>query len=249
MPAPEIRVFKDLELLSRAAAAEFTALGAQAKPAKHGEAPFAAALSGGSTPKRLYELLATPEFSTKVLWPRVHLFQVDERCVPPDDAESNYRMMRQAMLERIPLPATNFHRMAAEQPDREGAARRYEAELRETLRSPAPAWPAFNLVYLGVGDDGHTASLFPGTAAIEERERAVCPNYVEKLKMFRLTLTLPVLNAAAKVIFLVAGSGKAKTVHQILHPSTAMIQFPAQRVQPSQGTISWYLDEAAARLL
>jgi len=246
MPAPEIRVFKDLETLSRAAAAEFTALAAQAKP--QGK-PFAAALSGGPTPKRFYELLATPEFSGKIPWPRVHLFQVDERCVPPDDVESNYRMMRQAMIERIPLPAANFHRMPAEQPDHEGAARRYESELRETLGAPPPAWPSFDLVYLGLGDDGHTASLFPGTAALEERERAVCPNYVEKLKMFRLTLTLPVLNAAQKVIFLVAGVGKAETLRQILRPPAAWPRLPAQRIQPVQGTVSWYLDEAAARLL
>lgn len=246
MPAPEIRVFKDLETLSRAAAAKFTAATSYEKP---DGGIFTAALSGGSTPERFYELLATPEFSSKVSWPRVHLFQVDERCVPPDDAESNYRMIRQAMLDRIPLPSANFHRMAAEQPDREDAARRYEAEMRKTLDAPAPAWPSLGLVYLGIGDDGHTASLFPGTTALEERERAVCSNYVEKLKMFRLTLTFPVLNAAAEVIFLVAGSGKAETLRQILHPSTTAIRFPAQRIQPAQDKISWYVDESAAQLL
>ncbi|HLI29845.1 MAG TPA: 6-phosphogluconolactonase, partial [Terriglobia bacterium] len=141
MPSPEIRIFKDLETLSRAAAAEFTALAAQIT--SDGKL-FSAALSGGSTPKRFYELLAAPEFSSKVPWPRVHLFQVDERCVPPDDAESNYRMIRQAMLDGIPLPAVNFHRMPAEQPDHEGAAQRYETELRETLGAPPPAWPIFD---------------------------------------------------------------------------------------------------------
>ncbi|MGH9355326.1 MAG: 6-phosphogluconolactonase, partial [Terriglobia bacterium] len=134
MPAPEIRVFKDLEALSRAAAATFRAISTRAQ---HDGKAFTAALSGGSTPKRFYELLATPEFSTGIPWPGVHLFQVDERCVPPDDIESNYRMMREAMLDRIPLPGSNFHRIAAEQSDRETAARNYEAELREITGAQA----------------------------------------------------------------------------------------------------------------
>ena len=246
MPAPEIRVFKDLEALSRAAAATFTAVSSRAR---HNGRALTAALSGGSTPKRFYELLATPEFSRGIPWPDVHLFQVDERCVPPDDIESNYRMMREAMLDHIPLPDGNFHRMAAEQSDRETAARNYEAELRKITGASAPAWPSLDLICLGTGDDGHTASLFPGTTALDERERAVCPNYVDKLKMFRMTLTFPVLNSAAKVIFVVAGSGKAEVVRKILHPSSAAILFPAQRIQPRQGDLSWYLDEGAARLL
>ncbi|MGH9356005.1 MAG: 6-phosphogluconolactonase, partial [Terriglobia bacterium] len=138
---------------------------------------------------------------------------------------------------------------AAEQSDRETAARNYEAELREITGAQAPAWPSLDLICLGMGDDGHTASLFPGTAALDERERSVCPNYVDKLKIFRMTLTFPVLNSAAKVIFVVAGSGKAEVVRQILHPSSAAILFPAQRIQPGQGRLSWYLDAAAARLL
>lgn len=246
MPAPKIRVFKDIETFSRAAAAEFTALVSRAAP---GGKPFAAALSGGSTPKRFYELLATPEFSSKIAWPRVHLFQVDERCVPPNDAESNYRMMHETLLQHIDLPAANFHRMPAEQPDHEQAARHYENSLREALGVPPPGWPALDLVYLGLGGDGHTASLFPGTVALDEHQLAVCANYVSQLKMFRLTLTFPVLNAAAKLIFLVSGAEKAEIARQVLRPSVTAIQFPAQQIQPAHGAVSWYLDEAAARLL
>ena len=243
MPKAEIRVFKDLEHLSHGAAEEFAGLAAQTP-----SGPFAAALSGGSTPKPFYELLAAPEFSGRIPWPAVHLFQVDERCVAPDDARSNFRMMREAMLDRI--PGIHFHRMAAEQADREAAAKSYETELRATLETAPGAWPGFDVIYLGMGDDGHTASLFPGTGALEERRLAVCANYVPKFDMFRLTLTLPVLNAGARVIFLVAGSKKAERLRDVLSaPSTNPPKYPAQLVQPMDGTVAWYLDEAAARLL
>ncbi|HEV2500400.1 MAG TPA: 6-phosphogluconolactonase [Terriglobia bacterium] len=243
MTNPEVRVFKDLNELSRAAAEEFTSL-AQAPPSK----AFAAALSGGSTPKRFCELLAMPEFSAKIPWPRVHLFQVDERCVPPDDPRSNYRMMREAMLAAI--PAVHFHRMATEEPDRSAASAQYAAEIRETLGTASGEWPRLDVIYLGMGDDGHTASLFPGTTALAERRVAVCPNYVAKLDMNRLTLTLPVLNAAKRVIFLVAGAGKAEMLRQVLRaPASAPAEYPAQLVQPESGSVTWYLDQAAAARL
>ncbi|MGH9343235.1 MAG: 6-phosphogluconolactonase [Terriglobia bacterium] len=242
MTNTEIQVFPDLDELSRAAAEEFASLAqTSSSPSK----PFAAALSGGSTPQRFYELLATPECSSKIPWPRVHLFQVDERCVPPDDPRSNYRMMREAMLERI--PSAHFHRMAAEEPDRDAASARYAAEIRQILGAGSEEWPRFGVIYLGMGDDGHTASLFPDTAALTERQLAVCPNYVAKLSMYRLTLTLPVLNAAKRVIFLVSGAGKAEMLRQVLRtPRSASPQYPAQLVQPESGAVAWYLDKAAA---
>lgn len=246
MTNPEIHVFPSLEELSRAAAEELAALANAARPPD--SPPFAAALSGGSTPKHFYELLATPEFSSKAPWPRVHLFQVDERCVPPDDPRSNFRMMREAMLQKI--PAAHFHRMAAEQEDREAASAAYADDLRRTLGAAPAEWPRLDVIYLGMGDDGHTASLFPDTLALAERERAVCPNYVAKLDMYRLTLTLPVLNAAKRAIFMVSGAGKAEMLRQVLRaPAGAPAQYPAQLVKPSSGSIAWYLDQAAAARL
>ncbi|HEX5482918.1 MAG TPA: 6-phosphogluconolactonase [Terriglobia bacterium] len=244
MSAPNIRVYGNLEELSRAAAGEFSRLARETKP--DGK-PFTAALSGGSTPKPLYELLARPEF--EIPWLRVHLFQVDERCVPPNDPQSNYRMIREALLDHIALPQSHVHRMAAERPDRDAAARSYEVELRGTLGVTASDWPRLDLIFLGMGDDGHTASLFPESAALDETERAVCPNWIGKLKMWRLTVTYPVLNAAAQVIFLVSGGKKAEILRDVLRSPGSSTPYPVQRVQPSSGTVTWYLDKAAARLL
>ena len=240
----EIRIFDGLEPLSWAAA---TRLEEQARVKAIEKKPFSVALSGGSTPKLLFELLASPTFQGRVRWSNLQLFQVDERCVPPDDPQSNYRMIRHALLESVPLPAENFHRMAAERPDREQAAREYAEELGRVLH-PAPGeWPRLDLIFLGMGPDGHTASLFPGSAALNERTAWVTPNFAAQLNSFRLTLTLPVLNAAAHVIFLVAGADKAETLRQVLEGPEG--RFPAQLIQPARGRLSWFLDESAAHLL
>ena len=243
---PEVRVFPNLEELSWHAASRFEQLAKRRIAEGH---IFAAALSGGSTPRRLYQLLASVPFSDRIPWRSVHLFQVDERCVPPDHADSNYRMVREALLTNGLVPAPNFHRMAAELPDREQAARQYAEELARILKPQAGDWPRLDLALLGMGPDGHTASLFPGSAALEEQSRWVAPNYVEKLNAYRLTLTFPVLNAAAEIIFLVAGADKAEALRQVLDASSAAEKFPAQRVRPAEGQVRWYVDEAAARLL
>ena len=244
MTKPEIRIFDDLEHLSWAAATRFEEL-ARIKVIE--KKIFTVALSGGSTPKLLYKILGSPAFAGRGRWPNVHLFQVDERCVGPDDPESNYRLIRQAMLESSPLPQGNFDRMAAERPDREQAARDYADDLARVLQ-PAPGeFPRLELVFLGMGRDGHTASLFPGSAALDEQTAWVVPNYVGTLRAFRLTLTLPVLNAAAHVIFLVAGADKAETLRQVLEGPEG--HFPAQLIQPARGRLSWFLDESAAHLL
>ena len=242
--SPEVRIFDGLEPLSWAAA---THLEEQARVKAIEKKPFSVALSGGSTPKLLFELLASPTFQGRVRWPNLQLFQVDERCVPPDDPQSNYRMIRHALLESVPLPEENFHRMAAERPDREQAAREYAQELARVLRPAPEQWPRLDLIFLGMGPDGHTASLFPGSAALEERAAWVAPNFAPKLNSFRLTLTLPVLNAAAHVIFLVAGADKAETLRQALEGPKG--QFPAQLIQPASGRLSWFLDESAAHRL
>jgi 6-phosphogluconolactonase len=245
LPA-EIKVFSDLDELSRQAATRFVRIATQ----RVGEGKiFAAALSGGSTPRRLYELLASLPFSERVPWSSTHLFQVDERCVSPDHPQSNYHMIREALLNRGLIPDSNFHRMAAELQDREEAARQYAKELARVLRGRADEWPRLDVIFLGMGADGHTASLFPGSPALDVQSLWVVPNYVEKLQAYRLTLTFPILNAAACVIFLVAGADKAGTVRQVLDPSTGPDKFPAQRIRPANGEVCWYLDEAAAALL
>jgi 6-phosphogluconolactonase len=242
----DVRVFEDLEALSRAAAEEFTEL---ASRNKMGGSPFTAALSGGSSPKRFYELLATQEFSARIPWDRVHLFQVDERAVPTDSPQSNYKMIREAMLDHIPLPAGNFHRMAAEESERSAVADQYAAELRRTAGAGDGEWPRLDLIYLGIGEEGHTASLFPGSAALNEKKLAVCPNYVAQVQMWRMTLTLPVLNAARHIIFVASGTQKADILRQVLKDSNRSSPLPAQMVQPVHGTLAWYVDRAAAQQL
>ena len=239
----KIQIFPNLEALSRAAAARFTELARDR--AQQGKT-FTAALSGGATPQTFLEILANPEFSQRIQWEGVHLFQVDERCVPPNHLQSNYRMIHSSLLRPVPSAEGNFHRMKAELEDRDAASAEYEAEIREVF-SPAEArLPRFDLIFLGLGPDGHTASLFPGTAALAENSRWVCPNYVEKLQMHRLTLTYPILNAASEIVFLVSGAGKAEVLYQVLEGPRDSERLPAQGIQAVEGSVIWYLDRAAA---
>jgi 6-phosphogluconolactonase len=246
MPDTHLHVFADRERMSAAAADLFCEIGR----ARWSEGKsFSAALSGGSTPKRLYELLAQPTYGTEIQWERVHLFQVDERCVPPDDSQSNYRMIRESLLRHVPIPESNFHRMAAELPDRDEAARAYAAELSRVLRPGPGEFPRLDLVFLGVGPDGHTASLFPGSPALGEETLWVRSNFVEKLATHRLTLTFPVLNAARHLVFLVSGEEKAETLRRVLRPDPDAPPLPAQGIRPVDGEVSWYVDKAAAKFL
>ncbi len=246
MPDTPLRVFPNLEALSAAAAELFCELG-RARWSE--EKNFSAALSGGSTPRRLYELLAKPPHGAEIPWDQVQLFQVDERCVPPHDSQSNYRMIREALLCHVPIPGENFHRMAAERPDRDEAARVYAAELAQVLAPGPGEFPRLDLVFLGLGPDGHTASLFPGSPALTERTLWVCSNFVEKFAAHRLTLTYPVLNAARRVVFLVSGEEKAETLRRVLRPDAGAPPLPARNIRPPEGAVSWYVDEAAAKFL
>ena len=243
---PEIRRFNGIEDMSEAAAGLIvTRAGEKAGNGKS----FSAALSGGNTPRRLYQLLATDAVSSRLPWEQIHLFQVDERCVPPDDSLSNFRMIREALLDRVPAAKAGFHRMEAERPDLDQTARDYAAELARILQ-PAPGQvPRLDLVLLGMGDDGHTASLFPGSKALTEAKLWVMPNYVEKFHMNRMTLTFPLLNAAAELVFLLAGADKAETLQQVLQPGPGAPKFPAQGIRPENGQVRWYLDADSARLL
>lgn len=210
----------------------------------------ALALSGGSTPRPLYELLATPDFASAIDWMRVHVFWGDERCVPPDHPDSNFRMTREALLDRVPIPSGNVHRIAGEEAP-EVAARAYEDTLRAYFGVPqGPPERSFDLVLLGMGDDGHTASLFPGTPAVTEERSWVVANHVtQPREMWRITLTPVVLNAAAVVTFLVAGAGKAERLYEVLEDPPPSLSLPVQRIHPTHGALTWMVDAAAAQRL
>ena len=201
---------------------------------------FAIALSGGNTPKPVYERLA----GAKLDWARVHVFFGDERCVPPGDPRSNYHMARAALLDRIAIPAANVHRMRGEEPP-PAAAERYAEELRAALGADG----RLDFVLLGLGDNGHTASLFPGLAAITETQRSVVAAYVEVVGMWRLTLTPPPINAARRVAFLAAGEGKADILHRVLQGPLEPIVLPAQIIRPTERPALWLIDAAAASKL
>jgi len=206
---------------------------------------FTIALSGGSTPKSLFNLLAT-NARNSLPWDRMFFFWGDERHVPPNDPESNYRMADAAMLSKVPVPAGNVFRMPAENPDAAAAAEAYEQTLRKFFQLNPGEFPHFDLILLGMGPDGHTASLFPGTAGLQEKSRLVIANWVEKLKTHRLSLTLPVLNAARGVAFLVSGTEKASALRAVLEDNVPGEQYPSKLVQPKDGKLIWFLDRAAA---
>ena len=237
----EVRVFADREELSRAAAAHVVSLSRTAKASGR----FALALSGGSTPGRFYSLLGAPPYRDVIDWPSVHLFWADERCVPPDHPESNFKLVRDALLSKVALPGGNIHRIIGEVgPER--AARDYEETIR-TFFGPA-LFPVFDLIVLGMGEDGHTASLFSGSPALRERSRTATAVVLEPPKPGRVTLTLPVFNRAAQILFLAAGRTKAAAVHEILEDGNPK-QYPAGRVQPDRGRVTWMIDREAASLL
>jgi len=204
---------------------------------------FNIALSGGSTPKRLYELLADPneEFRSKISWDKTQFFWTDERHVGPEDPDSNFRMTNEAMLKVVPVPSANVHRFMTENPNAEAVAEEYETQLRQSFQN---SLPRFDLVLLGLGPDGHTASLFPHTTALVENERLVSAPWVEKFNSFRLTLTLPVLNNSRMIVFLVSGEDKEKILSAVLEGPPA--QFPAQAIQPANGELLWLVDKPAA---
>jgi 6-phosphogluconolactonase len=232
-----LRVYEDSRQLSEAAAYAFAE---EARKATNDSGRFAVALAGGSTPKLTYETLAA-RYCDALDWSSVHVFFGDERSVPPDHEDSNYHMAHQALLSRVPVGS--IHRMRGELDPREAAAL-YEEELAAFFDGP----PDLDLVLLGIGDDGHTVSLFPRTPALDISDRWVVDNPVEKLGTTRITLTLPAINAARKVIFLVAGEGKSEALREILEGDADPRDYPAKFVRP-QGGPDWLVDRTAASLL
>lgn len=233
--------------VAEAAAALFTSTALAAVKAR-GIARIA--ISGGSTPKRMFTMLADPAmpYATETPWDKIELFWVDERCVPPTEPDSNFRMTREALLDHVPLAADHIHRMEGELDPHEASAR-YESDIRNTFKLEGAETPTFDLVLLGMGDDGHTASLFPHTAALHEVDLIVTPNHVPQKDTWRITLTKPVINHGRVVAFLIEGAGKADILAKVLLGPYDPETTPSQLIRPASGKVSFLLDAAAASKL
>jgi 6-phosphogluconolactonase len=236
-----VEIWRDVAELSERAAELLIGIARQTVDAR---GKFELALAGGSTPRALYELLATDAKSARVPWQQTHVYWSDERCVSPDNPRSNYRMAYESLLSHVPLPEQNIHRMRGEE-EPESAARAYAGELEKEF---GPGVPRFPLILLGMGDDGHTASLFPGSSALHDLQNTVAATYVEKLEEHRLTMTLRTLNAAETILFLVAGESKAEMLSKVLDDRDSD-SLPAKLVRPTNGELIWLVDESAGRLV
>ncbi len=236
-----IATYADSDTLSHQAAQLVVRLAAESA-VTHGR--FTIALAGGSTPRKLYSLLASEPYRSQIDWTLLEVFWSDERCVPVYDAESNFRLAQEALLSKVPIAEKQIHRMRADQPDRHAAARDYVSEMQRVFGTDSI--PSFDLIQLGMGPEGHTASLFPHAAALHEQERLVVPVRTPKPPPDRLTFTPPLLNAARHVLFLVTGSDKADAVREVIEGEYNPDEYPAQIVRPPHGEVTWMLDTAAA---
>src|SRR5215467_8537491 len=243
----EVRILADASAIAQTAAAEFVEAAKEAVCLKDS---FSVALSGGSTPKVLYGLLLNNwPLRAIVPWSKIQFFFGDERHVAPDNAESNFRMASEAMLSKAPIDAKQVHRIKGEIANPVEGAAEYEKDLRESFRLSGGALPRFDLVLLGMGPEGHTASLFPGTKALKEQQRLVVSNWVGKLYTDRITLTPPVLNHAARIIFMAHGAEKAPALKAVLKGPYEPEQLPAQIIHPKDGKVLWLVDPTAASML
>lgn len=236
---PDLQVYPDIEALRKAAAERIVTI---LDEAHAGQETAAFVLTGGDTPKPVYETLASLPYRERVAWGRIHFFWGDERCVPPDHPDSNFGMAWKSMLSKLPIPPGHIHRMRGEMPDPEEAAALYDQEIRNVFGSEA--LPSFDLVLHGMGDDGHTASLFPGATWDEERLTIATSTPANAR---RISMTPRILNAAKNGIFLVAGSRKAAALSQVIDDPGG--DLPASRIRPTRGTLVWMVDTRAARLL
>lgn len=236
-----VAIYPDSNTLSHEAAQHVVRLATEAI-ADHGH--FTIALSGGSTPKALYTLLGNEPYTSQIDWALVEIFWSDERCVPPDSSDSNYQLAQEVLLSKVPIAANQIHRMPADKVDRDAASQEYTQELQRVFGTDGI--PSFDLLQLGMGPEGHTASLFPHQASLHEQQRLVMPVNVPKPPPPRLTFTPPLLNAARHVLFLVTGSEKADAIQAVLEGSYQPEEYPAQIIRPPQGEVTWMLDPAAA---
>jgi 6-phosphogluconolactonase len=239
-----IAIYPNIDILSHEAAQYIVRIATESTTT-HGR--FTIALSGGTTPRKLYGLLGSEPYRSQIDWTLVHIFWSDERCVPPDSEESNYHLAHEVLLSKISIPAVQVHRMPADMPDRNAASQEYENEMRRVFGTDGI--PNFDLIQLGMGPEGHTASLFPHQAALHEQQRLVVPVSVPKPPPDRLTFTPPILNAARNMLFLVTGSDKADALHAVLEGPYNPDEYPAQIVHPPDGEVTWMVDTAAAKNL
>ena len=239
----QIQTSPDLEAISQKAAENFLTF---ARSSLQSKESLTVALSGGSTPRKFYYLLGCPPYRGQIEWHRIHFFWVDERCVSPEDEESNFKTVYDKLLSRVPVPEENIHRIRGEESPEE-AAREYERAIR-TFWS-RKVMPVFDLIVLGMGEDGHTASLFPGSEALKEKKRLAVPVYRKEPEVNRVTLTLPVLNNASQVLFLISGRPKAKVLAEILGDGEKKRRYPAGLISPARGKITWLIDQEAAENL
>ena len=247
MASRTVELFANGMEIARRAAADVVRIAGDAVAAR---GAFTIALSGGSTPKVLYALLAEhPSLRNSLPWDKMKVFFGDERHVAPGHADSNFQMATDAMLSKVPLRPDQVHRIKGEYPDTAQAAAEYEEVIRREFGLQAGAFPRFDLILLGMGSEGHTLSLFPGTKALNERQRIVTSNWVGKLCADRVTLTAPAANNAANVIFMITGADKACALKSVLEGPHEPDQLPAQMIQPANGNVSWLVDEAAGSML
>ncbi len=255
-PRANVSIYRDAEELALKAARRFARLADQYVV---GCGRFTVALSGGSTPRAMFSLLAEHPFADTVPWSSIYFFWGDERCVPPDHPDSNYRMANETLLSKVPVPAQNIFPIPTEIPEPDQAAKEYARALSKFFfagssapksgTAPLSSLPRFDLVFLGMGPDGHTASLFPHSAALAAGEQIVVANYVEKFAAHRITLTAATINNARNVTFLAAGEDKAEMLKNVLQGSYQPDLYPSQLIRPANGTLLWMIDHAAASLL
>jgi 6-phosphogluconolactonase len=238
----DLEIYSTPAALFEAAAQDFVE---QATAAVEARGRFTVALSGGSTPKGLFAVLSKKDHDL-LPWEKMFFFWGDERHVPPGDADSNYRMARETLLSKVLVPEKNIFRVQAEDPDAGQAAEKYEATLKQFFGLAAGQFPQFDLILLGMGPDGHTASLFPHTKGLAEKQRLVIANWVEKFSTYRITFTAPVLNAARVVEFLIAGADKAPAVREVLEGNASAEEYPSKMVRPENGKLVFRLDQLAA---
>lgn len=237
----KVKVYKTVELLNQTVAEDILSL-CQSCIENHGT--FHLALAGGNTPKKLYQLIASDTFCDRYPWENIHVYFGDERCVPANHEDSNFRMANEALFTKVPIPVENIHPIHIDADDVAASADRYNNDLIASLPSDEGT-PKFDLVLLGLGNDGHTASLFPGTPILQQTEKYVDAVYVEKFNSWRISITYPVINAAANIYLLTSGDEKAQIVKTVMFDELPAEPYPIQRIQ-GQGNMYWYLDNAAA---
>ncbi len=239
-----VKVFANIDEISKFAADKFFAL---SKKAIKKDGRFTVALAGGTTPKALYELLTTDQYKSKIDWENVYFFLSDERDVSPMSERSNYKMINESLITKLPIPTTNVFRWHTEIINAPEVAESYERSLFNFFKLSKGKFPNFDLILLGMGDDGHTASLFPFTDALFVDDKLAISNYIEKLDRKRLTFTYPTINNASNIIFLVSGENKSKTLKTVLEDTINIEKFPAQNISLNKGKVLWLVDKDAAK--